>query len=120
MADGGRAAARRPWARTAGTPDKRKRGRAGQRDRRRRLERTGGLCEHCLEEGRTELATVVNHIVPLARGGEDVDDNTENLCARHDAEVTARQFGLAVPIEGRGIGEDGRPTNPSHPWNRGL
>jgi 5-methylcytosine-specific restriction enzyme A len=72
----------------------------------------------CLDDGRTELATVVNHIKPLARGGEDVDDNTENLCARHDAEVTARQFGQAAPIEARGVAVDGRPTSPDHPWNR--
>lgn len=109
---------RKPWQRPDGTPDKRKRGRAGQRDRKRRLERTGGLCEMCLEEGRTELATVVNHIVPLARDGEDVDENTENLCDRHDAEVTAKQFGMAAPIEGKGIGLNGRPTSADHPWNR--
>lgn len=74
----------------------------------------------CLDEERTELATVVNHKTPLARGGEDVDENTENLCDRHDAEVTARQFGRAAPIEGRGVGVNGRPTSPDHPWNRGL
>jgi 5-methylcytosine-specific restriction protein A len=119
VADGaGRA--RRPWARAEGTPDKRKRGRAGQRDRQRRLARTGGLCEHCLDEGRTTLASVVNHKIPLARGGEDVDENTENLCGPCDVAETARQFGLAQPIQGRGIGEDGRPTSPDHPWNRRL
>lgn len=109
---------RRPWARPDGTPDKRKRGRAGQRDRQRRMARTGGLCERCLEEGRTTLATVVNHIVPLARDGADVDENTENLCDPHDAEATALQFGMAAPIEGRGVAGDGRPTSPDHPWNR--
>lgn len=61
---------------------------------------------------------IVNHIVPLARGGEDVDDNTENLCDRHDAEVTAQQFDKAAPIEGRGIDPSGRPTSPDHPWNQ--
>jgi 5-methylcytosine-specific restriction protein A len=106
------------WARAEGAPDKRKRGRAGQRDRQRRLERTGGLCHMCLDEDRTELATVVNHIVPLARGGEDVDDNTENLCHRHDLVVTAAQFGQAAPIEARGIDASGRPTSSDHPWNR--
>jgi 5-methylcytosine-specific restriction protein A len=71
----------------------------------------------CLDEGRTELATVVNHIVPLAHGGEDIDDNTENLCDRHDDIVTAQQFGKAAPIEGRGVGANGRPTSSDHPWN---
>lgn len=72
----------------------------------------------CDKEGRTTLATVVNHIVPLARGGEDVDENTENLCTKHDAEVTAKQFSKAQPVEGKGVGVDGRPASPDHPWNR--
>lgn len=97
--------------------DNRKRGRAGQRDRKRRLKRTNGLCERCLEVGRTELATVVNHIIPLARGGEDVDGNTENLCTRHDDEATAAQFGKALPVQDKGIDRSGRPTSPAHPWN---
>lgn len=108
-------AARKPWQRSG--PDKRLRGRAGQRQRARRLERTEGLCEACAAEGLVTLATVVNHKVPLARGGEDVDANTENLCARHDAIVTAEQFGRAEPVMGKGVGRDGRPTSADHPWN---
>ncbi len=81
------------------------------------MARSGGLCEMCLDEGRTTVATVVNHKLPLARGGEDVDDNTENLCRRHDDEVTARQFGKAAPIEARGVGVSGRPTSADHAWN---
>jgi 5-methylcytosine-specific restriction protein A len=73
----------------------------------------------CLDEGLTSLATVVNHKIPLARGGHDVDENTENLCARHDDIVTARQFSMAEPIEGRGVNVSGRPTSPDHAWNRG-
>lgn len=72
----------------------------------------------CDAEGLTTLATVVNHKVPLARGGEDVDANTENLCDRHDAVVTAEQFGKREPVEAKGIGRDGRPTSADHPWNR--
>lgn len=106
---------RKPWQRTG--PDTRIRGREGQRLRKRRLARTNGLCERCLNEGRTTLATVVNHKLPLARGGEDVDENTENLCERHDAIVTAQQFGKAEPVRGKGIGRDGRPTSAEHPWN---
>jgi 5-methylcytosine-specific restriction protein A len=96
---------------------KRKRGRAGQRQRQRRLERTSGLCELCLDRGRTRLATVVNHKTPLAFGGSDEDHNTENLCAECDAEVTAQQFGHHAPAPARGIGRSGRPTSPDHPWN---
>lgn len=86
--------------------------------RERRLARTDGLCEMCDAEGLTTLATVVNHKVPLARGGQDVDENTENLCDRHDAIVTAKQFDRAEPIRAKGIARSGRPTSPDHPWNR--
>ena len=97
----------------------RKRCRAGQRQRQRRLERTNGLCERCLERhGRYRPATVVNHKVPLAFGGSDLDENTENLCDDCDAEVTAEQFGHQLQ-QHRGIGINGRPTDPDHPWNRG-
>jgi 5-methylcytosine-specific restriction protein A len=107
---------RKPWQRTG--PDKRLRGRAGQAQRARRLARTDGLCEICDAEGRVTLASVVNHKVPLARGGEDTDENTENLCDKHDAIVTAQQFGKAEPIKAKGTGRDGRPTSAEHPWNR--
>ncbi len=109
-------AARKPWQRTGS--DKRLRGRAGVEQRRRRLARTNGLCEMCQAEGRTTLATVVNHKTPLAHGGEDVDTNTENLCADHDAIVTAAQFDKAQPVKGKGVDRSGRPTSPDHPWNR--
>ena len=69
-------------------------------------------------EGVTTLATVVNHKVPLDRGGEDVDSNTENLCARQDVIVTAQQFGRVEPVNARGVGRDGPPTSLDHPWNR--
>lgn len=102
----------------AGDRVQRLRGRAGVEQRRRRMERSGWLCEMCLAEGRTTLATVVNHKVPLAKGGSDLDSNTENLCARHDAEVTARQFGHRAPINDRGVDVEGRPSAPGHLWNR--
>lgn len=87
--------------------------------RARRLARTDGLCEPCLERGIVRLATVVDHTIPLAKGGEDVDENTRNVCDECNAEVTAEQFDHAAPVKGRGVGRDGRPTSPDHPWNRG-
>lgn len=110
-------AKRQAWQRTG--PDTRIRGTTGQKLRKRRLARTNGLCEHCLDDGLSTLATVVNHKLPLAHGGLDVDENTENLCAPHDAIVTAAQFGKAEPVKAKGIGRDGRPTSADHPWNRG-
>ena len=106
---------RKPWRRTG--PDNRIRGREGQRLRKRRMARTNGLCEHCEREGLVTLATVVNHKLPLARGGLDVDENTENLCERHDAIVTAEQFGKRNPTLA-GVDRAGRPTSADHPWNR--
>lgn len=96
------------------------RGRAGQRARARRLARTNGLCERCLDRDIVRLADVVDHTTPLALDGEDVDENTRNLCDPCHKEVTAEQFGHAAPIDGRGVGRDGRPSNPDHPWNRGT
>jgi 5-methylcytosine-specific restriction protein A len=94
----------------------RKRGRAGQNQRKKRLARTHGLCERCLDCGRTSIATVVNHKIPLAMGGTDDDHNTENLCNPCDKEVTAQQFGFVIPTH-RGVARNGRPTSPDHPWN---
>jgi 5-methylcytosine-specific restriction protein A len=72
------------------------RGRKGVAQRQRRLERTNGLCEDCLAEGKTRAATVVDHTVPLIMGGEDVDENTRNLCDDHNRKRTAEQFGHKV------------------------
>lgn len=94
------------------------RGRAGQRQRQRRLRHTNGLCELCLAAGLTRLADVVDHIVPLARGGSDEDVNTRNLCDEHHREVTAEQFNQHVARAARGIARSGRPSSPDHPWNQ--
>lgn len=94
------------------------RGRAGQAQRLRRLQRTKGLCEMCLALGRVTEATIVDHIVPLDHGGCDEDDNTRNLCKPHDIEVTAKQFGHQVATGMRGVSANGRPTGLDHAWNR--
>lgn len=94
------------------------RGRAGQRQRQRRLARTKGLCEHCQAVGRTTIATVVNHIIPLIQGGSDEDSNTENLCAECDRVATALQFEHHVALGARGVAVSGRPSSPDHAWNR--
>lgn len=94
------------------------RGRAGQEARARRLRRTHGLCEHCEKAGRTELATAVDHIIPLAQGGEDVDDNTRNLCDACHAAATAEQFGHEHQVRLGACDDSGMPTDPRHPWNR--
>ncbi|MBB4618973.1 HNH endonuclease [Sphingomonas abaci] len=93
------------------------RGRAGQAQRARRLARTDGLCERCDADDRVTLATVVDHIVPLAKGGTDEDDNTRNLCDPCHREVTAEQFGHARQVALGACDVNGWPTDPRHPWN---
>jgi 5-methylcytosine-specific restriction protein A len=83
------------------------RGRAGVKQRTIRKARTDYLCEMCLAKGRPELATVVDHIIPLSKGGLDEDTNTRNLCTSCHLQVTARQFGYKKPKQP--IGVDGWP-----------
>jgi 5-methylcytosine-specific restriction enzyme A len=100
----------------AATP--RKRGRAGQVDRIRRLKRTNGLCERCRDRGLIVLATRVDHIVPLTHGGPDVDTNTRNLCEPCHLEVTAEQFGHVRKAGMGACDVHGHPTHPDHAWAR--
>lgn len=85
----------------------RARGRKGMEQRRRRL-MAEPLCRDCQAEGRVTEATVPDHIVPLAHGGTDTDDNIRCLCAEHHAKRTAEQFGLRAPRQR--IGADGWPV----------
>lgn len=45
------------------------------------------LCVECEKEGRVTAADVVDHIVPLWKGGADHDANLQSLCQtpHHDA-----------------------------------
>lgn len=91
-------------------PTPRKRGRAGQRDRERRRRRDP-LCVLCLEKDLVEPTTQIDHIVRLADGGPDTDENTRGLCdACHDK----------VTHGHRGYDENGKPLDPSHPWGGGA
>jgi 5-methylcytosine-specific restriction protein A len=81
------------------------RGRAGQAQRHRRLQRTNGLCEMCWPSV-VRKADVVDHIKPLVLGGSDDDENTRNICFEHHRQVTAEQFGHRLKPR---IAEDGWP-----------
>lgn len=70
---------RAPWERPTLYKDKRKRGRAGQRDRAAVLA-DEPFCRLCQREGRHRQAVVVDHIVPLAWGGSDERWNKQALC----------------------------------------
>lgn len=79
------------------------RGRAAVTQRRRRLQ-AEPLCRDCSATGNVTPATVPDHIVPLARGGSDDDENIRCLCKPCHLKRTAEQFGhrrvQAVSIEG--------------------
>ncbi|AOH85736.1 hypothetical protein AWL63_19090 [Sphingomonas panacis] len=82
---------RKPWQRTSTFVDKRKRGRAGQRDRAQVLAEEP-LCRACLELGRTTASTRVDHIKPLSEGGTDDRSNKQGLCIPcHDAKSAAER-----------------------------
>lgn len=38
------------------------------------------LCRTCLIDGRTTPATIRDHVIPLAEGGTDTEDNVQPLC----------------------------------------
>lgn len=81
------------------------RGRAGQRQRRRRLQ-AEPLCRDCLTKAppRTTAATEVDHVKPLALGGNDTDENCRSLCSACHLDRTREAFGyrrrVAVSVEG--------------------
>jgi 5-methylcytosine-specific restriction enzyme A len=74
--------------------------------RKRRMQRTGWLCEDCLAKDRPTPASAVDHIVPLSKGGADVDANTRNLCRDCHEARTAEQFGFKRKAR---FGADGWP-----------
>lgn len=86
----------------------RARGRRAVEQRKRRLE-AEPLCRDCIAASITppRLATVPDHIKPLALGGQDTDDNIRCLCAEHHQARTAEQFGFK---QKQAIGKDGWPT----------
>lgn len=55
-------------------------GRPWRRKRARILARDKYCCQTCRRAARLTVATQVDHIVPLAAGGSDEDDNLEGIC----------------------------------------
>ena len=91
------------WEDKGGTP--RLRGRKGVEQRKRRLAQEP-LCRDCRAKGHITAATVPDHIVPLAKGGPDTDDNIRCLCDPCHQVRTAEEFGYRRRVE---IGRDGWP-----------
>jgi len=54
------------------------------------------LCVRCLEEGRTTIATVSDHIIPITHGGQEWDTkNLQPLCASHHSRKTMTEDRVA-------------------------
>ena len=80
--------AAKPWTQPA--PPPRMRGRKLQQAR-AALFATEPLCRLCRADGRARAATIRDHVVPLAEGGEDSQANVQPICdACHEAK-TARE-----------------------------
>ncbi len=81
-----------PWRRSStqvATP--RLRGTANQARRRRVFQREP-LCRECAKAGRTTVATIRDHIIPLAEGGaEGTDENEQPLCQACSDAKTANE-----------------------------
>lgn len=66
------------------------RGRAGQRQRRRRLD-AEPICRLCRKRGVIVPSVVPDHIEPLSQGGSDDDDNIQCLCEPCHSLKSARE-----------------------------
>ena len=55
------------------------------------LQRDGGLCQYCRDEGRVTVATMVDHTIPKAEGGTDDPSNLRSICAPCHTRKTDRE-----------------------------
>lgn len=100
-----------------GNSPNRIRGRAGQAQRARILARDP-ICRECIRQGKvtkSSISTIADHVINLADGGTNDDENFEGLCKMHSDEKTARE---AAKAQGREppkvrprIGLDGWPID---------
>lgn len=82
------------------------------------------LCEECEAGGRLVPATVVDHVVPVSKGGAPfpaIEDLT-SLCQPCHSRKTAQEdrLGAASTTRRRGRGVDpatGKPLDRQHWWN---
>ena len=66
------------------------------------------FCVHCEQQGKTTIARELDHIIPLSKGGEDIEDNWQGLCIEcHKAKTRQDNGWKEKPI----IGEDGWPVS---------
>ena len=88
-----------------GSEDKRIKGRALQK-RRLRMYLVDPYCNHCKHMTAHPRGYQIDHIVPLYKGGLDIDENLQLLCIDcHDKKT------LEDNRQGRTIGLDGWPID---------
>jgi len=90
------------WSQRRADVTPRVRGRELQR-RRVRLFQREPWCRLCAQAGRRTLATIRDHVRPLAEGGPDDETNEQPLCHACSDRKTA-----AESLRGRGRGPDNR------------
>lgn len=100
-----------------GSSPNRIRGRAGQAQRARILARDT-ICRECIRQGKvtkSSVSVIADHVINLAEGGTNDDENFEGLCKRHSDQKTqaeaARAQGRAAPRTRPAIGPDGWPRD---------
>ncbi len=71
------------------------------------------LCVSCQKIGRVRLATEVDHIVPLHKGGSETPSNRQPLCKDCHKEKTELDVGARLTS---GSDVNGMPTRPGHHW----
>lgn len=52
------------------------------------------LCVHCQAEGIVKATEIIDHVKPIAQGGEDIDDNCQGLCKLHHDLKTSREASI--------------------------
>ena len=78
------------------------------------------LCQACLQVGRIEPATVVDHHTPVTAGGEAFPalDLLASLCMPcHNRKSCAERVGESNWLL-KGHDVFGYPLDPAHPWNK--
>ena len=57
------------------------------------------LCEHCMRDGITQPAELVDHIIPIRAGGGRLDvENLQSLCLKCHAKKTAQDGKIYGPL----------------------
>ena len=72
------------------------------------MRRDPGLCQPCLDLGRTTQATEVDHIINKAAGGTDAMENLQAICVPCHIEKTKREA-RAANSKRPAVGLDGWP-----------